>query len=257
MFQKIVSFCPRGRGSPLWTEIPLDRGPRDRDALDETPSPGQRTPPLDRVDPPRLTSSVSHWSGNAYLLPSANEVCEGYVFTRVCHSVHRGVSRPIPRKEVGGSGWGISRPIPRGEVEGSGWGGVSRPIPRGRLGVWLEGSPGPGLGGGVSRPRPQGSLSLGPGGSPGPGPGGAGPGGRVCPSMHWGWPPSRQLLLRTVRILLECILVIYYFCIESHSKIFHNKIAKVMLIGQVLNCVSGVNSCASPNHLSGTTNSCH
>ena len=24
------------------------------------------------------------------LLPSANQVCEGYVFTRVCHSVHRG-----------------------------------------------------------------------------------------------------------------------------------------------------------------------
>ena len=24
------------------------------------------------------------------LLPPANEVCEGYVFTGVCHSVHRG-----------------------------------------------------------------------------------------------------------------------------------------------------------------------
>ena len=24
------------------------------------------------------------------LLPPANEVCAGYVFTRVCHSVHRG-----------------------------------------------------------------------------------------------------------------------------------------------------------------------
>ena len=24
------------------------------------------------------------------LLPPANEVCEGYVFTPVCHSVHRG-----------------------------------------------------------------------------------------------------------------------------------------------------------------------
>ena len=35
------------------------------------------------------------------LLPPANEVCEGYVFTRVCHSVHRGVSRPRPRVEVG------------------------------------------------------------------------------------------------------------------------------------------------------------
>ena len=26
------------------------------------------------------------------LLPPANEVCEGYIFTRVCHSVHGGVS---------------------------------------------------------------------------------------------------------------------------------------------------------------------
>ena len=41
-------------------------------------------------------------------LPSANEVCEGYVFTGVCHSVHRGggVSRTIPRREVEGSGHG-------------------------------------------------------------------------------------------------------------------------------------------------------
>ena len=45
---------------------------------------------------------------NSYL-PSANEVCEDCVFTRVCHSVHRGaegVSRPRPSGEVGESGWG-------------------------------------------------------------------------------------------------------------------------------------------------------
>ena len=29
------------------------------------------------------------------LLPPANEVCEGYVFTGVCLSVHRGVSAPL------------------------------------------------------------------------------------------------------------------------------------------------------------------
>ena len=29
------------------------------------------------------------------LLPPANEVCEGYVFTPVCHSVHRGVSASV------------------------------------------------------------------------------------------------------------------------------------------------------------------
>ena len=29
-------------------------------------------------------------------LPPANDVCEGYVFTRVCHSVHRGGGLPAP-----------------------------------------------------------------------------------------------------------------------------------------------------------------
>ena len=67
-------------------------------------------------------------------LPSANEVCEGYVFTRVCHSVHGGwgVPRPRPRGEVGGSGWGVSRPIPRGEVGGLAGEGCPGPYP----GVW-------------------------------------------------------------------------------------------------------------------------
>ena len=107
--------------------------------------------------------------GSQYL-PSANEVCEGYVFTRVCLSMGS-VSRPYPWGGKGwgvwlgggvgggvglpahtqgggsGSGQGVSRPIPRGDVGESGWGKVSRPRP----------------GGWVSRPRP--------GGSPGPGPG--------------------------------------------------------------------------------------
>ena len=87
------------------------------------------------------------------LLPPANEVCEGYVFTRVCHSVHTGVSRPRPRVEVGGSGWGGVQAHTRG-VRG---------------------------GGGVS----QHALRQ--------------------------TPPSRRLLLRAVRILLECILIIVYY----------------------------------------------
>ena len=38
------------------------------------------------------------------VLPPANEVCESYVFTPVCHSVHGGgVSRQRPRVEVRGS----------------------------------------------------------------------------------------------------------------------------------------------------------
>ena len=77
----------------------------------------------------------------------------------------------------------------------SGGGGVGGGIPgyiagfqvhtqRGSWGVWPGGGfPGPHLGG-VPRHTPRG-----------------------YPSMHWGrHPPSRRLLLRTVRILLECIL---------------------------------------------------
>ena len=82
----------------------------------------------------------------------------------------------------------------------------------------------------VSRPRPGGGCL--PRGCPGPGPGGSLPGGSVqaqaqgCPGPGLGGvqaqvqgvcipacteadtPPSRRLLLRMVRILLECILVL-------------------------------------------------
>ena len=79
-----------------------------------------------------------------------------------------------PRGVVSQHALQVSRPTPRREVEGSGLGkGVSRPTPReGSWEVW------PG-GGGVSRPTLRG-----------------------YPSMRWGRHP-----LRTVRILLECILV--------------------------------------------------
>ena len=62
---------------------------------------------------------------------------------------------------------GMSRPRPRGEVGGSGW-GVSRPRPGGRLG---------GLARGVSRPTPGGGGSRPTFGEcPGPGWGEGGPG---------------------------------------------------------------------------------
>ena len=63
--------------------------------------------------------------------------------------------------------------------------GMSRPTPRGRLGG-LKG------GWGVQAHTQGVQVQLG-----------------VYPSMHWGRhpPPNRRLLLRTVRILLECILV--------------------------------------------------
>ena len=80
----------------------------------------------------------------------------------------------------------VSRPTPRWEVEGSGQGGSPGPHP-----------------GGVSRPTPGGCIPA-------------------CPEAA---PPGR-LLLRAVRILLECILVscvfaLVYLCIISAWDIKH------------------------------------
>ena len=58
-------------------------------------APGRYAPSSPEGTSPVLTSIGGHRSGRyapywkACLLPPANEVCEGYVFTRVCHSVHR------------------------------------------------------------------------------------------------------------------------------------------------------------------------
>ena len=77
---------------------------------------------------------------------------------------------------------GSPDPNPGGGVEGSDW-RVSRPTLRG-----------------VSRP------TSGGGGCPGPGPGG----------------PRKWLLLQAVRILLECILVKYYFPVRSRPDNFEH-----------------------------------
>ena len=92
---------------------------------------------------------------------------------------------------------GVSRPRPKGEVEGSG--GCLGPDPGWRLG---------GLGGGVSRPRPGGVSRLRPEGVFRPRPRGPRPRGGVSQHALRQTPPrNRRLLLRTVHILLECILV--------------------------------------------------
>ena len=109
------------------------------------------------------------------LLPPANKDCEGYIFTRVCLSTG-GVFRPTVRGEVEGSGWGSSGPHP-GDSPGPHLGGLQVP-------TWGM-SPGP-------HPR----------GSPGPHQGG-------IPACTEADSPNRQLLLRAVRILLECILVLF------------------------------------------------
>ena len=113
-----------------------------------------------------------------------------------------GISRPTPRGKLRGLALGVSRPKPRGGVEGSGLGRSPGPHPGGLSpGPHPGGSPGPHLGGlqahtqggclqahtqGVSRSTPTGGI----------------------PACTEADTPSRRLLLRAVRILLECILVL-------------------------------------------------
>ena len=109
------------------------------------------------------------------------------IFPEACvkNSVHRGggVSRPTPKGEVDGSGWGGGlQAHTQGEVEGSGWGGLQAHTQGGRL---------RGLAGGLQA-HTQGVSR---------------PGGCVSQHALRQTPPSRWLLLWVVRILLECILV--------------------------------------------------
>ena len=129
----------------------------------------------------------------------------------------RGISRSTPKGKLRGSGQGGLQAHTQGEVEGDLARGVSRPTPKGKLrGIWPGGSPGLHPRGKLRRIWPGGSQVHTQGGRWG----GSGQGGLqthtqgdlqahtrgVYPSMHWGRTP-RQLLLRAVRILLECILV--------------------------------------------------
>ena len=92
-------------------------------------------------------------------------------------------------------GGGCPGPHPGGRVGASGWGGVSRPTP--------GGCTGPNLGGGVW-------AHTG--------------GGLVYPIMHRGRPPRRQLLLRAVRILLECILVILLWMVITSCQRYYTTV---------------------------------
>ena len=100
-----------------------------------------------------------------FLLPPANEVCKGYVFTMVCQSFCSQVGPPGPQ--------------PGGDVEGSDRGG----------------SPGPHLGG--LQAHTQGGLQ-------------AHTWGCIPACTEAATPPNRRVLLRAVRILLECILVSFF-----------------------------------------------
>ena len=96
-------------------------------------------------------------------------------------------SMPCSRSPGGGGGWYPSMPCrfpgphPGGKLRGLAWGGL-------QVHTW-----------GASRPTPRRVFRPTPGGSPGPHPGGV--------SQHALRQTPRQLLLRVVHILLECILV--------------------------------------------------
>ena len=109
-------------------------------------------------------------------------------FTCVCHSVHRGRGSPGPHPGgVEGSGWGVFRPTPKEEVEGSGSGGLQAHT-RGGLQAHTRGVCRPTPGGGSAGPHPEGRGCI-----------------TACTEADT--PPSRRLL-RAVRILMECILVL-------------------------------------------------
>ena len=118
-------------------------------------------------------------------LPKTTKLGQGYIFRSVCQEFcSRGVSRPTPRDEVMGSGWG---------AQGIGWG----VWPGGPPGQHPRGSPGPQLGGVQAQ-------ALG-----------------VSQHALRQTPLSSQLLLLAVHILLECILVcnvIHKLSVVGHIK---------------------------------------
>ena len=131
---------------------------------------------------------------------------QSYVFTRVCDSVHGGYPsmhcRWYPSMPCSRSPGGIPACLASFQAHTQGekwsslaWGGVSRPTPVGR-----GGSPGPHPVG--STPTPRGLQAHTQGGLQADSP--------------------RRILLRAVRILLECILVIMerilrHFCMTKEA----------------------------------------
>ena len=103
------------------------------------------------------------------------------------------VSSPTPRGEVEGSGLGALQAHTQGEVEGSGLGSLQAHFPGEGLQVQTLGDLQAHTWG-VSRPTPGGGLQAHTWG--------------VSQHVLRQTPHSRQLLVRAVRILLECILVL-------------------------------------------------
>ena len=105
---------------------------------------------------------------NLGYLPPATKLGQGYVFTRVCDSVHRegGLGVMVSQHTLQQVSWGcLNMPC---RFPGPHPGGKLRDLARGVLQVHTWGSLGPNQAGGVSRPTPGGSPGPHPGVSPGP-----------------------------------------------------------------------------------------
>ena len=146
-------------------------------------------------------------------LRPATKLRQGYVFTHVCDSVHRGFG--IPTCIAGG--------IPACLTAGLKGGGIPACLAAGLQGGGIPAC----LAGFQAHTRGGGSWGVWPagGGSPGPHPMG-------YPNMHWGRPPPNGYCCGTVRILLECILV---FVRHFHSKItiwrnYHEEFQRVISV---------------------------
>ena len=153
------------------------------------------------------------WWWLTLFLPPANEVCEGYVFTGVCHSVHRGGH--VRGCSWGGwracvVAWGCAWLLPGGRAwllwEGRAWllwrGCVVAPGGGGH--VWLLGGM-RGCSGGACMVALGGMRGC-SGGACVVAPGGA-------RAWFFRWDTVNE---RAVRILLECILVIYLFTYPNY-----------------------------------------
>ena len=98
-----------------------------------------------------LRLTWSEGSCHFHLITACKELCEGYVFTHVCHSVHGGVYPSMPCRSLGGMYPSMlcrfPGPHPGGSLRGLARGGLQAHTQWGSWGVWPRGSPGPHLGG--------------------------------------------------------------------------------------------------------------
>ena len=151
--------------------------------------------------------SISNHSSFSYYRPQRS--CgQGYVFTRVCDSVHRGGSPGTPPQARQGDPPGRETPPagrtpPLDQADPPGW---ENPPGPGRH------PPGPGRPPRLREPPQTRQTPPGPGRHPPPGPGRHPPGSRLQNTVYE----------RPVRILLKCILV-FLFC-RCFGEFFFSKL---------------------------------